>query len=76
MKCTVYYIQRNDKKDWLFEMPYDECESISEARKLLNLASRLTKKESNNCGWLYYYEIRYNITKVGYDTTNERWYLK
>lgn len=78
MKCRVYRIEEIKSTGWINEWLVVELESIAKARKLLNNESRYTKKYENvkNDSSVIYYEIRYKINDVGYDTTNERWYLK
>lgn len=78
MKCAIYYVHEYKNNVIDKEEKTTECKTLGIARNYLNSLSYLTKdkfkiKRYNNIG---YFEIRYKFTDLGYDTTNERWYIK
>lgn len=78
MKCAIYYVNEWKNNGIDNEEKTLECKSLGIARNYLNSLSYLTKdkfkiKRYNS---ISYFEIRYKFTDVGYDTTNEKWYIK
>lgn len=78
MKCAIYCVVETKNSGITDEEEKFECYTIGLARKWLNNCSYLTKNKYkvNKDNVVIYYEIRYKFTDIGYDTTNEKWYVK